>query len=114
MFVKIATSFTMSETCPDCVASRHKVCCMTAHSLRRPIAFSTTILLLATFLFFTTKFAGICLSPSRRGGKVSLEFFPRAVPDQHQCRPRFSVSGSNLTIVLYKGSIFISTLLPGY
>ena len=43
-----------------------------------------------------------------------LEFFPRAVPDQRQYRPRFSISGSNLTIVLYKGSIFISTLLQGY
>ena len=44
----------------------------------------------------------------------SLEFFPRAVPDQRQCRPKFSISGSNLTIVLYEGSIFISTLLRGY
>ena len=43
-----------------------------------------------------------------------LELFPRAVPDQRQCRLRFSISGSNLTIVLYEGSIFISTLLRGY
>ena len=48
-------------------------------------------------------------SPSR-----SLAFFPRAVPDQRQCRPRCSISGGNLTIVLYEGSIFISTLLRGY
>ena len=40
--------------------------------------------------------------------EFSLEFFPRAVPDQCQCRPRFSISGSNLTIVLYEGSIFIT------
>ena len=31
----------------------------------------------------------------------SLEFFPRAVPDQRQCRPRFSISGSNLIEVLH-------------
>ena len=48
------------------------------------------------------------------GIERSLEFFPRAVPDQRQCRARFSISGGNLTIVLYEGSIFISTLLRGY
>ena len=52
--------------------------------------------------------------PSYEGTNSLLEFFPRAVPDQRQCRPRFSISGSNLTIVLYEGSIFISTLLRGY
>ena len=56
----------------------------------------------------------IALNASRSEIIVYLEFFPRAVPDQRQCRPRFSISGSNLTIVLYEGSIFISTLLRGY
>ena len=50
----------------------------------------------------------------QEGAEFCLEFFPRAVPDQRQCRPKFSISGSNLTIVLYEGSIFISTLLRGY
>ena len=51
---------------------------------------------------------------SETASNCNLEFFPRAVPDQRQCRARFSISGSNLTIVLYEGSIFISTLLRGY
>ena len=59
------------------------------------------------------KFSKICQNLSYEV-KETLEFFPRAVPDQRQCRPRFSISGSNLIIVLYEGSIFISTLLRGY
>ena len=55
-----------------------------------------------------------CQRQSELKKEKHLEFFPRAVPDQRQCRPKFSISGSNLTIVFYEGSIFISTLLRGY
>ena len=50
---------------------------------------------------------------SDAASNINFDFFPRAVPHQRQCRPRFSISGSNLTIVLYEGSIFISTPYEG-
>ena len=72
----------------------------------------------AKFLFISYLEVTIAQVPfdhkhSAAGQYCTLEFFPRAVPDQRQCRPRFSNSGSNLTIFLYEGSIFISTFLRG-
>ena len=40
-----------------------------------------------------------------------LEFFQRAIPDQRQCRLRFSISGSNLNIVFYE---VVFSLVPSY